>query len=550
MTLTRLRLGVGVLVFLAVFSVVGEWYFGDRRFARPGRGGKYPSIPEPSVRKTEETYAPHLPHTGRSQNYTAKETQPPAPHDGTRQRRLYTTNHTVIWEGVTESAVTEELRLELRDVSDRIDTCLMSVNMSAYFKREGLYWRAQINARDLLASLRRIVPKFEEPYSAPCWNVSFFVKRDSFMGLRGYIEDLNFTYSHRMVHRYFQTASIIRRVQWSHGPKEFYIKQSSVCLPKIFLLGYPKCGSTYLYCLLHRVLKHSLGTRGRGEAVKEPHWWVVPGPRGKAQSLEPDYIFLYLLNFHRAASMRERSIPALTIDASPNLMFQWPRYSESESLENYCLLPSLLPVVLPDSKYFVIMRNPISMLYSAFWFSCTSVGQQLSAVKFRGPDIFHKRITRKIDAFNECKNQGNPLDLCVDEVAPNLYGPQLPNCGRTRLEMGLYYFHARKWLSVVPRSRILFFTLEEVAAGDLRATVDTITDFLELPPTSIPAELDLNTADDFGCNENSQHVIDYKNDPRLKMRDDTRQILVKFFQPYNRMLADLLGDDKYLWNTG
>ena len=105
--------------------------------------------------------------------------------------------------------------------------------------------------------------------------------------------------------------------------------------------------------------------------------------------------------------------------------------------------------------------------------------------------------------------------------------------------MGLYYFHARKWLSVVPRSRILFFTLEEVAAGDLRATVDTITDFLELPPTSIPAELDLNTADDFGCNENSQHVIDYKNDPRLKMRDDTRQILVKFFQPYNRMLADL-----------
>ncbi|CAI8030746.1 hypothetical protein GBAR_LOCUS17444, partial [Geodia barretti] len=186
----------------------------------------------------------------------------------------------------------------------------------------------------------------------------------------------------------------------------------------------------------------------------------------------------------------ESNTPAVTIDASPNLMFQWPRYSESESLENYCLLPSLIPIVLPDSKYFVIMRNPVSMLYSAFWFSCTMLGQKLGSVKFRGPDIFHERITRKIHMFNECKNEGKPLDLCVDVVAPNLYGPELPNCGRTRLEMGLYYFHAR--------------------TGD-RATVDVITDFLELPRAT--ADLALDT--DLRCNENSQHVIDYKSDPRL-----------------------------------
>ena len=146
--------------------------------------------------------------------------------------------------------------------------------------------------------------------------------------------------------------------------------------------------------------------------------------------------------------------------------------------------------------------------------------------------------------FNECKNEGKPLDLCVDVVAPNLYGPELPNCGRTRLEMGLYYFHARKWLSVVPRSRIHFFTLEEVGAGD-RATVDVITDFLELPRAT--ADLALDT--DLRCNENSQHVIDYQSDPRLKMREDTKQILVQFFLPYNQLLAELLGDDKFLWNS-
>ena len=60
------------------------------------------------------------------------------------------------------------------------------------------------------------------------------------------------------------------------------------------------------------------------EATKESHWWIVPGPREKAQSIEPDSIALYLLNFQRAAAFMESNTPAVTIDASPNLMFQWP----------------------------------------------------------------------------------------------------------------------------------------------------------------------------------------------------------------------------------
>ena len=135
------------------------------------------------------------------------------------------------------------------------------------------------------------------------------------------------------------------------------------------------------------------------EATKEPHWWIVPGWRGKPQSIKPDSIALYLLNFQRAAAFTESNTPAVTIDTSPNLIFQWPRYSESVSLENYWLYPSLVPIVLLDSKHFVITRNPVSMLYSAFWFSCTMLQKQ-GSVKFRGPDIFHERITRKIHMFN------------------------------------------------------------------------------------------------------------------------------------------------------
>jgi hypothetical protein len=546
MSATRLRLAVGVLALVAVFSVAGEWYFGVLSVGRLRE-----TFPDPSLRKpaaaplavTVQTTPTHVTVRNGSSRMAELEAlrsrrrrlrDRSAPKEGVRQRRL---NDNIPVASIAEPGVFTNPE-EIGNILARIDTCLMSVNMSAYFRSEGLYERAQTNARDLLSSLRHVVPNFETPYTVPCWDVRFFAKCEGPL-VKGHIGDFNFTLKGR------SARSKQLGVQWYRARNKMYVKQSSACLPKIFLLGYPKCGSTFLYCLLHRVLKYSLGTSGRCEATKEPHWWIVPGPREKAQSIEPDSIALYLLNFQRAAAFMESNTPAVTIDASPNLMFQWPRYSESESLENYCLLPSLIPIVLPDSKYFVIMRNPVSMLYSAFWFSCTMLGQKLGPVKFRGPDIFHERITGKIHMFNECKNEGKPLDLCVDVVAPNLYGPELPNCGRTRLEMGLYYFHARRWLSVVPRSRIHFFTLEEVGTGDLRATVDVITDFLELPRAT--ADLDLDT--DLQCNENSQHVIDYKSDPRLKMREDTKQILVKFFQPYNQMLAELLGDDKFLWNS-
>ena len=46
--------------------------------------------------------------------------------------------------------------------------------------------------------------------------------------------------------------------------------------------------------------------------------------------------------------------------------------------------------------------------------------------------------------------KGEPLDLCMDAVADNII--IWLRYGRSRLEMGLYYVHTRKWLSVVPRS--------------------------------------------------------------------------------------------------
>ena len=562
--LKRRRAAFGAVVVVMVSGLAFHWYSGGRTARsdsyRENRLGLPIVDSSDAVAKHRQSKAPtagaKVPHAQRDRDRgrvqpIQQEVRESEHRDQVKYISRKPTNLTARLLG------NSSLNVEVASILSRIDTCLVATNMSDYFKKKGYYSTAKENAESVLRALRKIIPEFETPYNVPCWRTPFKALRETvsrkyllkYMATRkwpkqntisGYIGSFNFSYGENDNTHH---KDILDNVQWT-GKLAPQFKHSVACLPKIFLLGYPKCGSTFLYCLLRRILKLLADEGNSCEATKEPHWWVIPGPRDEIQSRSPDYLALYLLNFAKGAEYVKTSLPAVTIDASPNLMFQWPRYTEAETMENYCLIPSLVPVLLPDSKYIVVMRNPVSMLYSAFWFSCTSTHQLLKSMKYMGPDIFHERITRKIEIFNQCKAAGEPLDKCMDAVANNIYGPDFPMCGRTRLEMGLYYVHARKWLSVVPRERILFFTLEELAIQDLKHSAKVIVDFLEIDS----GDLKMHNLLDIHCNKNQQKGIDYKHNPRLVIRNDTRQILIDFFKPYNQMLANLLGDDKFLWN--
>ena len=442
------------------------------------------------------------------------------------------------------------LNVEVATVLNRIDTCLVATNMSDYFKKNGYYSMAKENAETVLRALRKIVPEFQTPYKVPCWKTAFKAVWEGVSStnlekknlpiqsaISGYIGAFNFSFGNNNG----MLNHILGRVEWERK-LALQCKQSVACLPKIFVLGYSKCGSTFFFCLLRKILMFDTQMCPSCQTTKEPHWWL--STHNHIVSRLPDYLALYLLNFNKGAKYMEQSRHVVTIDASLNMMYEWPRYTEEETMENYCLIPSLVPVLLPDSKYFVVMRNPVTMLYSDFWFSCTFPQRQaIMPVKYKGPDIFHERITRKIEIFNQCKAAGEPLDKCMDAVSGDIYGPDLPVCGRSQLQVGLYYVHTRKWLSIVPREQIRFFTLEELVTQDLKYTAKVILDFLDLGDFNVHGSLS-------NCGKNEQDAINYKHDPRLMMRNDTRQILVEFFKPYNQMLANLLGDDKFLWNDG
>ena len=317
---------------------------------------------------------------------------------------------------------------------------------------------------------------------------------------------------------------------------------SVLCMPSVFVAGFPKSGSSNVYCLVRGLGQVNWWLMLR-QAEKEPHFWVPEGPHIKHQS-PPQYndIASYFLTF----SPRNTGT-SLLVDASPNLLFQWPRYSPHETLENYCLVPAVLPVILPSSKYIVVLRDPVNLLYSAFWFSTSTHCPLLErSQQEMAPQDFHDKAVQKINIYNNCTLY-KPVEACLEAIFTPINGTAITSkqCGRLRLEIGFYYYYIRRWLAVIPRERFLFITLDELQRN-LSGVSQRIVDFLGLN-TEVKTQGIWHTKQSKKFCSNVQSVYDYHHDPALQMRSETKQLLYTFFDPINQKLAELLHDGKYWW---
>ena len=449
---------------------------------------------------------------------------------------------------------------DLGKVLDNIVKCMEATNLVRLAPLEV----AERNTAHYVREYRKVVPTsnhFLSSCSNHCWETNYNIERqvDKVQGHIG-----NISFGGKMREFRAHSMDVLR--------KEFHNSFSSemVCLPNIFLAGFPKCGSSFLWCFMNRLIRQSAAV----QVEKEPHFWVDAAAYKYFREPTASDFSKYILNFAKGISQIEQEKCANSavslMDGSPNLMFNWPRFNtEDKDLANYCLIPSTLPHFLPSAKFIVIMRNPIKMLYSAFWFSCTMYGIKLSPdVQFKGPSLFHDRVSRKLSLFNDCmRDSRNPtithvcslndsnyescitkrlhkLDECVHGISFNIFGEDLPKCGRSRVAMGLYFTHIRKWLSVVPRDRFLFLTLEELVGDPVKAATG-ISRFLGRAQSAEDIRRGARHAS--LCNENGQNSVDYKTNSDLHMRNDTKNMLERFYRPFNALLAGLLQDSKFLW---
>lgn len=361
-----------------------------------------------------------------------------------------------------------------------------------------------------LSNLHSVIPTvsgFDDQYANPCWHSGLHL--ESAMAINRCKSERR-TRS-KIIH---QEQALIDKIE---GLRESDSHNTSlVCLPRLFLPGFPKSGSTQLFKLLSL---HPLVQPG---SSKEPHWWTR-FPFSPSKPFDKLSVFAYLKHFSKGSKCSQADSRCMTVDASQSLVW------DSSQTSDVCMLPQLLQAVLPATKFIITMREPGHRLYSAYWYFSQKSGEK----KIRSPEHFHLCIEQAIHRFNACL-KAHSLPTCVHRY--QMSGILGMPCGRrVRLTVGVYYIHIRKWLRFFPEENFLFLRLEDLASNPIQL-LTRVWDFLGLPY------------------QNSTDLEDAISTPRRQqsyppMLLKTEHLLRQLYAPYNEQLSRLLRNEKFLWSN-
>ena len=382
--------------------------------------------------------------------------------------------------------------------------------------------------QSVVAAFRTVVPqKFLEGFKNPCWYIDYQILD----GIGKMVEILEMhRQNEKMIPQKLAVHSVIRGMYGRVPPGT----KKLVCLPYFVMLGFIKCGTT----TLHDIIAHHPDFAK--PVFKEIFWWtkihwVKEFPTNVV------HIMRYLYHFLPAAKViATQPSKKITGDSSPTYMHESPFFKDfytSVSREDIERIPQIFSLLFPKTKYVVIFREPADRMRSDFYYFPPHNCPEL--VPVINKDTFHKVMTNRINAFKQCM-----AEIADDLRCMYLYRKWLKkdfSCLKFELRMDatLYYFSVELWLRYFSREQFLFLRSEDMATDKVRVAKQ-VYQFLELDPVS-----DSVLVGKLGRQQQLNHgPTNIKTD----MRTDTKEMLRAFFAPYNKKLADLLNDDRFLWN--
>jgi len=296
------------------------------------------------------------------------------------------------------------------------------------------------------------------------------------------------------------------------------------CLPYFYIVGFPRSGTTTLFDILTNHPQFA------GPNHKEIHWlthhtFELTFPENLKSVLR------YIYHFDHAAERIHGNPKIVTCDASVSTM--WDNFVHLSPTKTFgCEVPLLLSRILPNAKYVVLLRDPVDRLYSEFWYYCKT-DEKISLIKSNGPRAFHQVVEKFMDWFASCQKHQSLFKCLYSFEADN------SGCQSVKLHASLYYLHIVKWLSVIPREQFFFIKTENFNSF----VIKQLFEFLGLEPVSDAKFDDMISSMEYS--NLNQHTA-YHNQSLL---EETRNLLNKFFYPFNKALANLLQDNQYLWNS-
>jgi hypothetical protein len=117
------------------------------------------------------------------------------------------------------------------------------------------------------------------------------------------------------------------------------------------------------------------------------------------------------------------------------------------------MVSEVIRAVQPDMKIVVILREPVSRMYSAFWYYGCLYGNPSSIVT---PESFHSSVEEEVHTVTTCVERGSSMRKCARQS----YGTA------QQLVKGMYAAFAPDWLAVYPPEQIMWIRAEDYYADE------------------------------------------------------------------------------------
>lgn len=254
-------------------------------------------------------------------------------------------------------------------------------------------------------------------------------------------------------------------------------------MPNYLIIGFAKCGTTSLheYLIQHPSIYPPQG--------KEIDYFDRLFSRGLSW-----YKVKFPLNFQKYFVTKFLKQPFITGEATPRYL-QHPH-----SLQR-------IKQAVPESKFIVLLRNPIERAFSHYNMNLRNDYEYLS---FK--DAIKNEKMRLKGRYEKMSKNENYYSWNYD-----LFG---------YLEQGLYYQKLKPWFDSFPKEQFLIIQSEKFLENPSKIYHKTLQ-FLDLPKWE-PEKYQL-----FKKRSYVQSKID------TKLRDD----LIEYFQPHNEKLYELIGQN-------
>ncbi|KAK7483704.1 hypothetical protein BaRGS_00025025, partial [Batillaria attramentaria] len=288
-------------------------------------------------------------------------------------------------------------------------------------------------------------------------------------------------------HPYIGPFAYVNR---SKNPCWFDQAHQLLCVPYFYLAGVSKSGTSDLFS---RIIQHPEVIDSR----KEHHWFDRR-------------------RYHRDAT------PSHFYDS-----YEWKQFCGNENCtEPRVILANQIRHLYPEAKVILIVRHPVNRLYSRYLYD---YGLKPTTRSEMGPQQFHSRVVDGLNKYTNCIRKWS-LRHCV-------YNKTLwETVHQLRIAENMYSVLLEDWLRVFPRHQILFIRFEDYAKN-ITAELAKVFTFLDLEVSGEQIQL-----------FSQSRVMNrgkYHDEGRLL--PETRAILERFYEPFIRRFASLVGDEKYLW---